>query len=259
VADLLKPKLYALLVGVAGYKDPEFDTLRYAAHDAEELAQVLERQRGGLYAEVETKIIGDATQQNLLDGLYWLRDSATSRDLAIVFLAGHGFVDANQEFWFLTKDANLQRLRSTAISNHDLIDIIFSIPGKKVLFIDACHAGAAMMASNTRAVDAVPDMNKVVNDFSTAGSGLVVYGASTGTERAKEDAKWDNHGAFTKALIEAIGEGKASLDSAEHKITTDMLDFYIEEHVKTMTGGEQHPVMNRPVLVPDFPIALARP
>ena len=51
-------------------------------------------------------------------------------------------------------------------------------------------------------------MNKVVNDFTTAGSGLVVYAASTGTEVGQEDAKWDRHGAFTKALIEAIGEGK---------------------------------------------------
>ena len=102
-------------------------------------------------------------------------------------------------------------------------------------------------------------MNKVVNDFSTSGSGLVVYAASTGTERAKEDAKWDRHGAFTKALIEAIGEGKASLDPSEHKITTDMLDLYLVEHVKVMTDGAQHPVMNRPSLIPDFPLAVARP
>ena len=66
-------------------------------------------------------------------------------------------------------------------------------------------------------------MNKVVNDFSVAGSGLVVYGASMGTELALEDAKWDRHGAFAEALIEAIGEGKASIDSTG-AITTDMLD-----------------------------------
>ena len=37
-----------------------------------------------------------------------------------------------------------------------------------------------------------------------------------------------------------------------------MLDDYLVEHVKAMTGGEQHPVMNRN-LIPDFPFALARP
>ena len=43
------------------------------------------------------------------------------------------------------------------------------------------------------------------------------------------------------------------------RITTDMLDLYLEDHVRAMTDGQQHPVMNCPILVPDFPIALASP
>ena len=106
--------------------------------------------------------------------------------------------------------------------------------------------------------ETTPDMNKVVNDFLTAGSGVVVFAASTGTELAKEFDKWDRHGAFAKALIEAIGEGKASMDPSG-RITTDMLDLYVEDHVKAMTAGQQHPVMNCPILIPDFPLALAHP
>ena len=101
-------------------------------------------------------------------------------------------------------------------------------------------------------------MNKLVNDFSTAGSGLVVFAASTGTELANEDAKWDRHGAFAKALIEAIGEGKAAIDPRK-PITTDILDLFRSERVKQLTEGKQHPVMHRPALVPDFPLALAKP
>jgi uncharacterized caspase-like protein/membrane-associated protease RseP (regulator of RpoE activity) len=270
-ADLLKPKLYALLVGVTGYQNHDYDTLRFPARDAESLAETLEAQKGGLYKDVEIKIvdvptrddlkekiIGPPTRDNVLDGLYWLKHSATSRDISIVFLSGHGIRDAKQNFWFLTREADTERLRTTAISNDDLLDLISSIPGKKILFIDACHAGVAMVASIKAPLpEAKPDMNKVVNDFSTAGSGLVVYGASMGTETALEDAKWDRHGAFAAALIEAIGKGMASIDSSR-RITTDMLDFYIVEHVKTMTDGAQHPVMNRN-LIPDFPLALARP
>ena len=76
-------------------------------------------------------------------------------------------------------------------------------------------------------------------------SGLVVFGASTGTEFAREDDQWDRHGAFTKALIEAIGEGKASTD-ATGRITTTMLDLYVEERVKELTNGAQHPVILAP-------------
>jgi WD40 repeat protein/uncharacterized caspase-like protein len=269
-ADLLKPKLYALLVGVTGYQNADYDTLKFPARDAESLAAALEAQKGGLYNDVQIKIVdiptredlkekilGPPTRDNVLDGLYWLKHAATSRDISIVFLSGHGIRDAKQNFWFLTRDADTERLRTTAISNDDLLDLVSSIPGKKVLFIDACHSGVAMVAIKAPLSEAKPDMNKVVNDFSVAGSGLVVYGASMGTETALEDAKWDRHGAFAEALIEAIGEGKASIDPTR-RITTDMLDFYIEEHVKEMTGGAQHPVMNRN-LIPDFPLALAKP
>jgi hypothetical protein len=48
--------------------------------------------------------------------------------------------DQQQNFWFLTTEW----LQATAISNEDLLDLILSVrAGKKVLFIDACHAGAA--------------------------------------------------------------------------------------------------------------------
>ena len=63
--------------------------------------------------------------------LYWLQHAATSRDLAIVFLSGHGFRDAKQNFWFLTREADTAQLRTTAISNDDLLDLITSVPGQE--------------------------------------------------------------------------------------------------------------------------------
>jgi uncharacterized caspase-like protein len=252
--DLLKPRLYALLVGVSGYTNPDYNSMHYGARDAVAFATVLEAQKGGLFADVQTKVVDDATQHNVFVGLEWLKQAATSRDLAIVFWSGHGYLDPKQKFWFLTREADIQQLRATAVSKDDLLEYVAELPGKKVLFIDACHAAAAMVIGS-KGVD--PDMNKVVNDFALKESGLVVFGASTGTEVAKEDDKWDRHGAFTKALIEAIGEGKASIDKSG-RITTGMLDLYVEERVKDLTGGAQHPVMNRPDLLPDFPIALAR-
>jgi len=161
-------------------------------------------------------------------------------------------------FWFLTREADTDRLRTTAISNDDLLDLIESIPGRKVVFIDASNAGTLIRAGDRASATAsVPDMNKLVSDFSTAGSDIVVYSASTGTELSYEDAKWDRHGAFAKALIEAIGEGKAAIDPSG-RITTDMLDLYLEDRVRALTDGQQHPLMARPILVPDYPLALAR-
>jgi hypothetical protein len=100
-----------------------------------------------------------------------------------------------------------------------------------------------------------PNMDKVVNDFTTAGSGIVVYAASQASELAHED-NVGQHGAFAEALIEAIGEGKGS--NPDGRITTDLLDFYIVERVKMLTKGAQHPVWHRPGPVSDFPVALLR-
>jgi hypothetical protein len=258
-----RPKLYALLVGVTRYKKQEYDTLKFPAHDAEELAKALQAQKGGLYSDVQVKIIDDPTrsdtdptQPNVFEGMEWLKHSGTDHDLSIVFLAGHGFQETKDRFWFLTREGDTDRLRATAIFKNDLLDYIASVPGKKILLIDACHAGAVLTA-NARDVESV-DMNIIVNDFSTVGAGVVVYGASMGKETSEEDAKWDGHGAFTKALIEAIGEGKATNDP-KRPITTELLAYYVAERVKELTHGAQHAVMNRPSIVPDFPVALKRP
>ena len=264
-AELLKPKLYALLVGVTNYANPDYNDIVYSSHDAEEFASALMAQKGGLYADVQVRVVDDPTKSdtdptraNVENGLYWLQSAATNRDLAVVFLAGHGFLDSKQNFWFLTREADIAKLRTTAISTDDIHDLIASIPGKKVLFIDACHSGAATVGYRAPVGGTTFDMGKVVNDFSTVGSGVVVYAASKGTEWAQEKFDWGQHGAFTKALIEAIGNGKASIDPSG-RITTDMVDLYVEERVKELTGGQQHPVMNKPDVIPDFPIAMSKP
>ena len=257
--------MYALMVGVTNYANPDYNDIVYSAHDADEFAGALTAQKGGLYADVEVEVIddpgrpdADPTRANVENGLYWLQHAATECDLAVIFLAGHGFLDPKGNWWFLTREADIAKLRTTAISTDDLRDLIASIPGKKVVFIDACRSGAATVGYRAPVGGTTVDMSQVVNDFSTVGSGVVVFAASKETEWAKEKFEWGRHGAFTKALIEAIGAGKASIDPSG-RITTDMLDLYVEERVKELTGGQQHPVMNRPKVIPDFPIAMVKP
>jgi hypothetical protein len=267
-----RPKLYALLVGVTNYEDKELNDINFGARDAEGLAGALERQEGGLYAEVQTKIvdfptradlaskvIGPPTRDSVFKGLYWLKHAATENDLVVVFLSGHGYrdySDPKQGFWFLTREAKTDELPTSAISGDELYRQISALAGKKILFIDACHAGTELTAATMALpTETFPNMDKVVNDFTTAGSGIVVYAASQAIELAHEDQA-GQHGAFAEALIEALGEGKGS--SLDGRVTTDLLDYYILERVKGLTGGAQHPVFHRSGLLSDFPVAIAR-
>ena len=60
-----RPKLYALLVGVTNYDDKELNDIHFGARDAEGMADALERQKGGLYADVQTKIVDFPTRADL--------------------------------------------------------------------------------------------------------------------------------------------------------------------------------------------------
>lgn len=251
-SDALKPSLYALLVGVTHYANRGYD-LEYAAADAVDLAAALKAQEGKLYRHVEIKVLTDqdATATGVKRGLNWLGRQTTARDLAVVFASGHGMTDAKGKFWFLTEDADPEDLIATAVSQDDLSSVLFDLPGKKLMLLDACHSGAALSAG-IKGLQPI-DTSSAVNDFAQAEGGVVAYAASTGREFSLERPEW-GHGAFTKALIEGFG-GKADL---LHKgtVTTATLDAYLEDRVKELTGGLQHPVMTRPKTVPDFPIAL---
>jgi uncharacterized caspase-like protein len=116
--DLLKPKLYGVVVGVSAYQAPSLK-LKYAAKDARDFAAALTAQKGGLYREVELRVLtdGEATIAEVRRSLTWLERSATSRDVGVVFLAGHGLSDAKNRYYYLTADSKRDELEDTALDS----------------------------------------------------------------------------------------------------------------------------------------------
>jgi hypothetical protein len=255
--ERLKPKLYALVVGISAYGNADYN-LNYAAKDARDFAAALLNQKGGLYGEVTLRTLADgaASANAIRDGLDWLTKQVTNRDVGLVYLAGHGKLDERERFYFLAADSDTARLRATAVPREDIQDALNALAGKALLFLDACHAGAVAGTSKRGSID----INSVVNEFTRSERGVVVFSASTGRQTSQESKAWGN-GAFTKAVIEGLGlpGKKAEADfRGDGKITTSALDLYVSERVKALTGGTQSPVMIRPSTVPDFPIAVSR-
>ncbi|MCW3052422.1 MAG: repeat, subgroup, partial [Chthonomonadales bacterium] len=250
--DLSKPKLYILSVGVSKYKNPAY-TLDFAAKDATDFNEALKKQGGKLYRSVETRLLTDdqASKEGLLDGLEWIQKQTTSRDVAMIFLSGHGVRDASGDYYYVPYAFDNDRKRSTGVLFYEIEKTIKDIAGKVVFFVDTCHSGGA--AGKTRGID--NDIVSLVNELSSAENGAIVFAASTGKESALEDPKW-GHGAFTKALLEGL-EGKADL-RGNGRITITSLDFFLSERVKELTDGNQHPTTTKPPSVPDFPIAIVK-
>jgi len=254
--EVLKPKLYGVIVGVSVYADPAL-RLQYAAKDARDFAATLQAQKGGLYRDVELRLLTDAEASStaVKRALTWLEKSATSRDVGVVFLAGHGLTDARNRYYYLTADADRKELENTTLEGVVLRERT-RLAGKVLIFLDTCHAGQAMLAGTARGAT---DINGFVNELSSTENGVVTYGSSTGREVSQENDSWGN-GAFTKALIEGLGGAgaKAQADvTGKGVITTAALDLFVSERVKELTSGAQHPVMIRPPTVPDFPMFAA--
>jgi WD40 repeat protein len=246
---VIKPKLYVLSVGVSKYRNPEL-TLGLAAKDAKDFAATMQKQQGGLYREVTTKVLTDekATKDDILDGLDWLQRQTTSKDVAMIFLSGHGVNDQNGIYYYLPVNADIEKLKRTGVPFSDVKNTVASLAGKTVFFVDTCHSGSVM---GTRR--GLTDITAMVNELSSAENGAVVFASSTGGQYSLEKPEWGN-GAFTKALIEGMS-GKADY-TGKGKISINMLDLYLSERVKELTKGKQTPTTTKPSTVPDFPVAV---
>ena len=247
--DMYKPSLYILAIGVSQYQNKDLN-LKYAADDARALVKMFKGQEGRLFKTVKYKLFRNAetTRDTILDGIDWLDKEATQRDVVVLFIAGHGVNDDKDNYYFLSHEANLDKLRSTAVRWTDFEDIVTTLPSKTILLADTCHAGGIM--GKRRMID--NNITKAIKELMSSGRGQVIMTASTGGSASFEEDAW-GHGAFTKAILEGLGELKADFDKND-VITVKEIDLYVTGRVKELTSGRQKPTTIIPESVPDFPI-----
>lgn len=247
VANIYKPTLYLLSVGVSQYRDSTLN-LGVADKDAQAMSEIFEAQKGRIYKDVKTKTItnADATKDNILDGLDWIDKEATSKDVIILFIAGHGVNDDNGNYYFLSYEANMDKLRRTAVKWSEIQDTITNLPSKVILLADTCHSGN--IAGTRR------DVTSAIKSIINSGTGTIIMTATTGRGYSYEKRQW-GHGAFTKAILEGIEYSKADYDE-DKTISIKELDLYITNRVKKLTDGKQKPTTIIPQSVPDFAIGM---
>lgn len=249
--DISKPTLYILSIGISQYNTAEYK-LGFAAKDAGDFTSAIQQQKGRFYRDVVVKKLTDkdASKVNILDGLQWIQEKTTRRDVAMIFFAGHGVNDNNGVYYMLPVDADIERLRATCINFEEIKQTQSTIEGKVIVFIDACHSGNIMGAGGSY-------INGLINLLTSTvkGAGAITFTSSTGKELSYEDPSWGN-GAFTKALIEGIN-GAASADE-DKEITYTSLSLYINRRVKKITEDKQHPTLVPTPNTPDFSIAVTK-
>ena len=248
----IRPKLYVLAIGVSSYQHRDITRLSFAAKDARDFTEAMQRQKGKLYRDVEVKLVteAEATRDNIADALDWLQRQVTQHDVGMLFLSGHGHNDPGMGYTFLPVNADPDKLKRTGVTMADIRSTLNSMPGKVVAFLDTCHSGN-VFGPATKA--GFTDITGVINDLASAENGVVVFSSSTGRQLSLEDKVWNN-GAFTKALVEGI-DGKGDLQG-NGRVTFKTLDVYVTGRVKELTKGRQSPVTQAPGGVNDFPLAV---
>jgi len=183
-----KPKLYILAIGVTNYQDQSLN-LHYPTKDAEDFVGAIKDHAAGLYEGVIARpppADGKWTHDAVLDGLDWIRKQPTNKDVAVVFISGHGTVTPDQIYRFLPYDYDPDRIERTTVRSADFQDFLSKIGGKVLVFLDTCYSGDVLRGG--KAPPASQD--KFANELAAAENGAVVFTSSSGNQLSWEDPTW---------------------------------------------------------------------
>ncbi len=250
-AEQLKPNLYMVSIGISTYQQSNLQ-LEYADNDAKAMSRLFRSQEGTLYNRVVIQELYDdnATRENILNALEWLQKETTQKDVAVFFIAAHGYNDDQGTFYLIPTAGNLENLRQTGVNWGDFSKVLGNLPSRVLLFLDTCHSG--QLGENLTALRRQVDNTEAIRTLASDEYGVVILAASTGKEFSLEHPDW-GHGAFTKALLEALEQGRADY-SGDRVVNLRELDTYIAERVENLTNNGQHPTTQKPSTISRFPI-----
>ncbi len=250
--DGLEPEtsLYILSVGIDKYINPNYE-LSYAIKDSKAYSGLIKKGARHIFKNIEEFHVKDheANKEGIKKVFQEIAEKAEAEDVFIFYFAGHGAMssgekDQNSNFFIIPYDVtqlygNDKLLEEKAISTAELLNLSKEIAARKQMFIlDACQAGGALEALNTRGANrekAIAQLARSTGTFFLLASGAVQFAS---------EAKELGHGIFTYALLEGLG-GKADGGNQDKKITANELKSYVEDRVPEIT--------NEYMLTPQYP------
>jgi WD40 repeat protein len=251
------PNLWILAIGVNRYEDTVLEDLSYAAADAEGIIRSFKAQEASLYGKVNSLLVtGDQgkgpARDVIIESLSFLKQ-ARAQDMTVLFIAGHGVSDRDNNFLFLPSDAAHTddiTVWENTVSRQEIDAVLRNILGRKLVFIDACHS-AGIAGGKAKSVDS----NRLFRDIDDGST--IVLTSSRGNESSLERAEF-GHGLFTYSIIQGLA-GAADLDigglGKDGFITLNELNTYVQIMVPRLSDRKQNPTINTPAGFSDFDVA----
>jgi hypothetical protein len=225
----------ALVVAVSQYDDPALRELRAPAGDATDLRDVLADPAIGGF---EVTSVLDLRAQQIRLAVEELVTDRRPDDLLLVYLSCHGLVDLRRRLYFAARDTRKDRLASSGVEAHWLLDQLEDCRARRqVVVLDCCFSGAFAQGAKGD-----PDL-ALGERLLGQGRGRVVLTASRGTEYSFEGTPTETASAagsvFTGALVAGIRTGAADADQDGY-ISVDEAYAYAFDQVRR-AGAAQTP------------------
>ena len=203
-------KLYLLAVGVNNYAE-EAMNLRFAAPDAESIADLFIKRGEALYGKGNmsiTKILDQqATSEGIQKSLSEIAKKAKPQDTLVVFLAGHGTV-VGQRYYFLPHEYHTKAdkveddIRQQGLAGDVLGDWLAAVPAlKRVVIYDTCQSGGAIGIARTARN---PFAFRGALERLSRAQGVFTIAATAAGDEAQEVPEL-GHGVLTYALLAGLG------------------------------------------------------
>lgn len=257
-----KADLYVISIGESKFKESAYN-LDYAAKDANDIAKLFKESK--IFGSVYTKVLinEEVTEKNIAQ-LDKFLEKADINDEVIIFVADHGVLDENLDYYLATYNMDFQNPSKYGLEYDKLETLLDGIkPLRKTMLLDACHSGEidkdevefsdeSLVASegikfrsvgnklqsklglqNTAEITAslFSDLRK--------GTGATIISSAGGMEFAIESENWNN-GLFTYCFIDGIKSMKADYNS-DGEIWLSEIKKYVYSKVNELSNGLQQP------------------
>ncbi|MBU8893729.1 MAG: caspase family protein [Bacteroidales bacterium] len=133
-------KYYALLIGVNEYPDPEIMNLDQPVTDAQKLYNTLTTKY--TFEKENVKLLQSPTREQIISELDRLNRVITEDDNLLVFYAGHGYWDKQDEVGYWLPSDSKKANTANWMRNTTIRDYLRTVKTKHTLLVaDACFSG----------------------------------------------------------------------------------------------------------------------
>lgn len=249
--------LYIVSIGVNNFSNPDFN-LQYAVKDAQDVSNYFSTLA---FNQIHTyQLLNEDFNKAKLNEIKDELKKSKPNDQVVLFIASHGVIDADFDYYFGTSNIDFNNPKASGISKTTLYSIFDSIPCRnKISFIDACHsgeidkelialseevahdedlvfraAGKSISYQNQTAAK-ISELEIRLFENLKSGNGSTVIASSSGIQLSLELKEMAN-GLFTNSLLETLG-------ATENQEVIQLFDK-LYQRIEEKSNGLQTPSMN---------------